>query len=135
MFSYPRQSAVPTRTASDLEQSNIQPPEQRINLTSHLTSVNHCVECQTSNQYLDKKLEAHLKLDWYNEQAVKSEARRQANQPVRKEGGKTDGMNAGGTARFLRTHHVALRRMDGIYGVARLPRVRACDPSHPTAHH
>lgn len=38
-------------------------------------------KCQ--NQYLDKKLEAHLKLDWYNEQAVKSEARRQANQPVR----------------------------------------------------
>ena len=34
-------------------------------------------------QYLDKKLDAHLKLDWYNEQAVKSEARRQANQPVR----------------------------------------------------
>lgn len=33
-------------------------------------------------QYLDSKLEAHLKLDWYNEQAVKSEARRQANQPV-----------------------------------------------------
>lgn len=42
-------------------------------------------KCQTSkSQYLDKKLEAHLKLDWYNEQAVKSEARRQANQPVRK---------------------------------------------------
>ncbi|CAM9237047.1 unnamed protein product, partial [Pylaiella littoralis] len=35
--------------------------------------------------YLDKKLEAHLKLDWYNEQAVKSEARRQANQPVSEE--------------------------------------------------
>lgn len=35
-----------------------------------------------SPQYLDSKLEAHLKLDWYNEQAVKSEARRQANQPV-----------------------------------------------------
>lgn len=34
-------------------------------------------------QYLDSKLESHLKLDWYNEQAVKSEARRQANQPVR----------------------------------------------------
>lgn len=36
-----------------------------------------------NNQYLDSKLESHLKLDWYNEQAVKSEARRQANQPVR----------------------------------------------------
>lgn len=34
-------------------------------------------------QYLDSKLEPHLKLDWYNDQAVKSEARRQANQPVR----------------------------------------------------
>ena len=41
------------------------------------------------HQYLDKKLDAHLKLDWYNEQAVKSEARRQANQPVSKN---ADGM-------------------------------------------
>lgn len=39
-------------------------------------------ELPRTYQYLDKKLEAHLKLDWYNEQAVKSEARRQANQPV-----------------------------------------------------
>ncbi|CBJ29770.1 expressed unknown protein [Ectocarpus siliculosus] len=38
-------------------------------------------EVLKSSQYLDRKLEAHLKLDWYNEQAVKSEARRQANQP------------------------------------------------------
>lgn len=35
------------------------------------------------HQYLNSKLESQLKLDWYNEQAVKSEARRQANQPVR----------------------------------------------------
>lgn len=38
-------------------------------------------EVLKSSQYLDSKLESHLKLDWYNEQAVKSEARRQANQP------------------------------------------------------
>eukprot|EP00903_Cladosiphon_okamuranus_P010774 g10180.t1 len=38
-------------------------------------------EVLKSSQYLDKKLVQHLKLDWYNEQAVKSEARRQANQP------------------------------------------------------
>lgn len=52
------------------------------------------------NQYLDKKLVAHLKLDWYNEQAVKSEARRQANQPVRT---KTSRQAERWAARLLRT--------------------------------
>lgn len=41
------------------------------------------VSAPSSPQYLSSKLESHLKLDWYNEQAVKSEAHRQANQPVR----------------------------------------------------
>ncbi|CAM9739007.1 unnamed protein product, partial [Sphacelaria rigidula] len=39
------------------------------------------VSAPSSPQYLSSKLESHLKLDWYNEQAVKSEAHRQANQP------------------------------------------------------